>query len=474
MKKSYKNKHGLSKKETLIYGIANGGQVFGYSLVTSYLMYFYLNVFQVNAKIISAVFLIGGIWDIINNPLIGMMIDHKNNALGKQTEIIRHFTPLQCMVTILIFMGPIFIKSNSDTSLSKIIYLVLTYFLWEFFYSVTDVAFGGLVAVISPKPKDRQKAISVSNICNQLSASLVVIAIPIMLDISKSGKTGISLEWVFVIMGLLAGIIGVGLFSLSGYFVKERITQTKEKQSINEILHCVIHNKPLLLLLLSNLITSLSGIGEAFSTYYYLDVLGYASMSIIVAAPAFVISIFSYSLIKFGKRFFNNKHLFILSNLGAAAAQLILFFIGLNHYANLKVMLPSMIICNCIVALFAGVLNTLPTEMLTEATDYAEWKTGIRAEGIAFSLKISVVKVYGTLAQGFAVFLLSIIGYVSATSAQAVVQTDTVQQRIWIVYSIIPVIVRIVSSIPVFFYNIVGEERARMFNELKIKRNGPI
>lgn len=142
MKKSYKNKHGLSKKETLIYGIANGGQVFGYSLVTSYLMYFYLNVFQVNAKIISAVFLIGGIWDIINNPLIGMMIDHKNNALGKQTEIIRHFTPLQCMVTILIFMGPIFIKSNSDTSLSKIIYLVLTYFLWEFFYSVTDVAFG--------------------------------------------------------------------------------------------------------------------------------------------------------------------------------------------------------------------------------------------------------------------------------------------------------------------------------------------
>ena len=420
MKKSYKNKHGLSKKETLIYGIANGGQVFGYSLVTSYLMYFYLNVFQVNAKIISAVFLIGGIWDIINNPLIGMMIDHKNNALGKQTEIIRHFTPLQCMVTILIFMGPIFIKSNSDTSLSKIIYLVLTYFLWEFFYSVTDVAFGGLVAVISPKPKDRQKAISVSNICNQLSASLVVIAIPIMLDISKSGKTGISLEWVFVIMGLLAGI------------------------------------------------------GEAFSTYYYLDVLGYASMSIIVAAPAFVISIFSYSLIKFGKRFFNNKHLFIFSNLGAAAAQLILFFIGLNHYANLKVMLPSMIICNCIVALFAGVLNTLPTEMLTEATDYAEWKTGIRAEGIAFSLKISVVKVYGTLAQGFAAFLLSIIGYVSATSAQAVVQTDTVQQRIWIVYSIIPVIVRVVSSIPVFFYNIVGEERARMFNELKIKRNGPI
>ncbi|MDE6751415.1 MAG: MFS transporter [Eubacterium sp.] len=470
MKTAYESEPYLSKKETLIYGIANGGQVFGYSLVTSYLMYFYLNVFQVNAKIISVVFIIGGIWDIINNPLIGMFIDHKNNALGKQTKVIKQFTPLQCIVTVLIFMGPFFINSSSDTAPSKIIYLILTYFLWEFFYSITDVAFGGLVAVMSPNPKDRQKAISTSNICNQLSASLVVIVIPIMLDISKSGKTGISLEAVFIIMGLLAGIIGVGLFSLSGYFVKERITQTKEKQSIKEILHCVIHNKPLLLLLLSNLITSLSGIGEAFSTYYYLDVLGYASMSIIVAAPAFVISIFSYSLIKFGKRFFNNKHLFIFSNLGAAAAQLILFFIGLNHYANLKIMLPSIIICNCVIGLFAGTLNTLPTEMLTEAADYAEWKTGIRAEGIAFSLKISVVKVYGTLAQGFAAFLLSIIGYVSTASAQAVVQTDTVQQRIWIVYSIIPVLVRVLSTVPVMFYNIVGEEREKMFKELKMKR----
>ena len=461
MNNNHKTNQLLPKKEAFIYGIANGGQVFGYSLVTSYLMYFYLNVFSINAKIVSAVFLIGGIWDIIN---------HKNNSLGKQTSIIKKFTPFQCVVTILIFMGPIFVKDASDTSPAKIAYLLITYFLWEFFYSITDVAFGGLVAVMSPVPRDRQKAISTSNICNQFAASLVVIAVPIILDISKSGKTSISLHTVFIIMGLLAGIIGVGLFSLSGFFVKERIRQTKEKQSVKEIAYCVLHNKPLLLLLLSNLITSLTGIGEAFATYYYLDVLGYASMSIITAAPAFVISIFSYSFINSGKKFFNNKQLLIISNLCAAGAQLILFFIGLNHYANLKIMLPSIIICNCVIAAFAGMLNTLPAEMLTEAADYAEWKTGIRAEGIAFSLKISVVKVYGTIAQGFAAFLLGIIGYASSNGAEAIVQTDIVQQRIWIVYSIIPVLVRVSSIIPVLFYSIVDEERNRMFEELKSKR----
>lgn len=467
MESGYKK---LSKKEMMIYGISNGGQVFGYSLITSYLMYFYLNVFSIDAKIISAVFIIGGIWDIINNPLIGTIIDHKNNSNSKLTAIIKRFTPFQCIVTIMIFMGPVFIKDTSDKSPAKIFYLLTTYFLWEFFYSITDVSFGGLIAVISPYPDERQKAISVSNICNQLSASLVVVAVPVMLDLSKSGKSSISISTIFIIMGFLAGTVGVGLFSLSGYFVKERISQKKSKQSLKELLYCITHNKPLVLLLISNLIASFAGIGEAFATYYYLDVLGYASMSIITAAPAFIISLFSYSLIKFAKKFFNNKKLFIISHLSVGAIQFILFLIGLTYYSNLKIMLPAMIICNCIIALSAGILNTIPTEMLTEAADYAEWKTGIRSEGIVFSLKISTVKVYGTTAQGIAAFLLSIIGYVSASAGQ-LAQPDTVQRKIWIVFSLTPVIVRMLSVLPVLYYNIVDEQRNKMFEELKKQRN---
>ena len=48
--------------------------------------HFYINVFAIDARIISIIFLIGGIWDIINNPLIGVFIDHKNNAKGKLVE----------------------------------------------------------------------------------------------------------------------------------------------------------------------------------------------------------------------------------------------------------------------------------------------------------------------------------------------------------------------------------------------------
>lgn len=470
MKNQYENENYLTKKEIIIYGISNGGQVFGYSLVSSYLMYFYINVFAIDAKIISVIFLIGGIWDIINNPLIGTIIDHKSNKQNKLTSIIKRFTPVQAAATVLIFMGPLFIKSSSLTSPAKIIYLLLTYFLWEFFYSVTDVSFGGLAAVISPNPIERQKAISAANICVQLSGSLVFVILPFIIDLSKSEKYGISLADTFLYTGVAAGTIGVGLFSLSGYFVKERITQNKPRQSIRELLLSVAHNRPMLIMLASNLISSFSGIGEAFATYYYLDVLGYASLSILTSTPAFIISMFSYSLIGIAKKHFSNKTILIFGILIASASQFILFLIGLKDYANPKIMIPSIIICNCIIGIFGGILNVLPTEMLTEAADYSEWKTGIRTEGIAFSLKNSVVKIYGTIAQGLAAFLLSIIGYISATSCEAVIQNNDVQRKIWIIFSLTPAIVRFISALPLFFYDIVGEERRKMFYELKIMR----
>ncbi len=469
MKNPYENEQFLRTKERLIYGISNGGQVIGYSLVSSYLMYYYVNIFAIDAGIVSIIFLIGGIWDIMNNPLIGTFIDRKNNSNGKLTRLIRIFTPFQAVATILIFMGPVFIKSSSDHSPAKIIYLLITYFLWEFFYSVTDVSFGGLAAVISPNPIERQKAISTASICVQLSGSCVFVLIPMILDLSKSGRLGISLSEVFMGIGIIAGIVGVGLFALSGYCVKERIIQKKAIQPVKELLSGLASNKPLILLLLSNLILSFAGIGEAFSTYYYFDVLGYASLSIITSTPAFIISLFSYSLIKTAKKRFNNKTIIIGSNLTVGAFQLVLFFIGLHHFQNIKIMLPAIILCNCITGLFGGIFNTLPTEMLTEAADYAEWKMGVRMEGIAFSLKNSVVKVYGTLAQGLAALLLSLIGYVS--SEQPIVQNNTVQRRIWIIFSLTPAVIRILCTLPICFYNIVGEKRKQMFNELTQLRN---
>ena len=66
--------------EVAAYGLAGGGQVFGYSLVTSYLMYFYINVFHIDPRAVGLMLFIEGIWDIVNNPLAGMVIDRTRTS----------------------------------------------------------------------------------------------------------------------------------------------------------------------------------------------------------------------------------------------------------------------------------------------------------------------------------------------------------------------------------------------------------
>lgn len=114
--------------------------------------------------------------------------------------------------------------------------------------------------------------------------------------------------------------------------------------------------------------------------------------------------------------------------------------------------------------------NAVPTELLAETTDYAEWKTGIRNEGIAFSLRNSTYKINGTIVQGIVAFALGAIGYVTANGDARAVQTEEVKLGIWTVFSLTPAVMSLLSAIPLFFYDLVGEKRARMFRELEARR----
>ena len=69
-------------KETLSYGLANAGQVFGYNLIAGgYLALFFTKVFEIPPAAVSTMILFLGIWDTVNDPLMGGIID-KTEALS--------------------------------------------------------------------------------------------------------------------------------------------------------------------------------------------------------------------------------------------------------------------------------------------------------------------------------------------------------------------------------------------------------
>lgn len=464
------NRRYVGTKENVIYGIANGGQCLSYSFLTAYITYFFVNVFNVDAKIVAAMLFAEGVWDAINDPLMGTVVDKTRTRFGKLRPFLMGVPIPLAAATVMLFAGPILITAQSPAAPSKIIYMVVTYFVWEFLYTICDVPFWGMSASISPNPADRTRAITSARFISGIIGGIPGILTPILIDLSNSRAIETSLKDIFFGSGLVFGVFGMGLFLLSGIFIKERVVQSTEEPSFKECINCVIKNPPLRLIILWNMLGSLGGIGGIFSNYYFIDVLGSASAAIIVGIPGAVISAISFMLVPKIKEKLDNKKIIIGSKLIGDLLNILMFFLGLRRYSKIGFMIPLMMAKNTLTSFLSGVNSVVPTEMIGESVDYMEWTTGQRSEGMSFSILTFVGKFNNAIARSLGAFMISLIGYATSSKNAVVPQTDTTKLRIWAMYTIIPTLLSSLSYIPMFFYNLVGEKQKRMFDDLAKRR----
>lgn len=456
--------------EIAAYSAAGVGQNICYALVTGYLMYFYINVFRIDPRAVGLMLFIEGVWDIINNPLCGMVIDRTRTKWGKMLPFLRGGTAPLALFTVLLFAGPYIIKDPSPMSPAKIAYMFVTYLLWELFYSITDVAYWGLSAAVSPLEADRRRVMTAVNAAVSVGNALPAFTVPLLLDYSAANGEKISASALFLLLGLAAGVGGIGLFSLSGFCVKERVAQSKEGAHFRESFRELSRNRGLRIIVLSGLVRSLSGVSGVFMTYYFIDVLGYAGFSVLAQIPSVLTWALSYALLPAIRRRFSARKIALGSNFLYGGIWLITFLIGLKYYRSAAVMLPVLMVGAGVMGLINAPSEIVLNEMLADASDYTEWKTGKRSEGISFSLRITTVKIGGTVVQAAASGLLWLIGYATSPDSARMPQSDAVQFRIFLILALVPAIMYILSAVPYFFYDLTGEKRQQMRDELEKRR----
>lgn len=466
------NRMYVPQREILLYGVANGGQTISYNTLTGYLTYFLVNIFNVDAKIVSSMLFIEGIWDALNDPLMGSVVDRTRTRWGKLVPYLR-VVPLPLAVsTALLFSGPLFVGNRAPSDPVKVIYMIVTYFVWEFFYTVGDVPFWGLSTAISPSPLDRTRAITSARFISTFLGGIPGVTIPILLDVVNGGGLGGNLRVFFCMFAIISGTVGMVLFSLAGFFVKERIAQSNEEPSISDSFRAMFTNRVLRLLIFKELLSALGDIGGVFTTYYYLDVLGHASLTLLTGAPGVVVTVVSYTLIRKLKERFNNRQLSIMSMVAPSVMTSLKFLaaIGSGRYMKLAWMIPLSIVESMFNSFFAGVGSVVPTEMIGEAVDYMEWKTGKRTEGVSFSALTFVSKFKGAISRSVGTFLIPVIGYRTSNTGAIVIQTPTTKRNIFAMYTIVPSLLRLLGIIPLLFYDLVGEKRELMYHELTRRR----
>lgn len=461
-------------KENLAYGFANAGQVFGYNLVAGgYLSLFFTKVFGIPAEAVASMILVLGIWDTINDPIMGGIIDRTRTRYGKLRPYLL-FVPIPLAIaTIMLFAGPEILSSAKTTTI-KIVYMYISYFIWEFFYTIGDVPFWGMSTAISPSPSDRTRAISTARFISGILGGLSTTALVVMMDLSNNGVWGLTLSQDFLILAIIAAFMLVFVFSLAGRKTKERVVQSIKEPSVIEGFVVMFKNKPLLMIILGNVIGALTGLAGVFQTYYYDTVLNLNSAVLWISLPGTIFGFLTYLLIPKLKKKFDNKQIVIANILCRLIVGALVFVIGLKFY-NTSVLGVSILLMvqNFIFSFFNTINMVIPTEMIGDTVDYMEWKTGERNEGVSFSVLTFVGKMTGSISLSLGTALLPIIGLSFKTNElgdKVAIKGDKTDLYIWALFTLVPHVLGLFSMIPYLFYDLTGEKLELIRRENKQRR----
>lgn len=461
----------VTPKEIILYGVANGGQCIGYNMVRSQLTFFLVTVFGVPAQAVATMILVLGFWDAFNDPLMGGIVDKTRTRFGKLRPYLI-FVPIPLgIATVLFFGGPEFLNGVESTT-AKIVYMCITYFVWEFFYTIGDIPFWGLSAAISPSPIDRSSAIKSARFISGIIGGIPGIVISVCIDLSKSGKIPFTLSQVFFALSIVAATLGMFLFSLAGLCTRERVVQNNDEPKLLDCFRCLFKNKPLLLIVLSSVLGTAGGIGGTFSQYYYTLSLGIASLSLLAGIPGTVTGWITYGFIAKIEKKFSSKKIVIGISLINFFCALFIFLIGARYYTNAAVIVPLLAIQGVFTSFTSSLNSVVSTKMIGDTVDYMEWKEGERSEGMSFSILTFTGKLTASLCTAIATAIFPLIGLNQVGEEMVLVETSGVNTRFWLwaLVTVIPPMLSLLSLIPYIFYDLEGEKLEKIQRENELNR----
>lgn len=481
----------VPKKETQAYAIAALGQGLVYSCMSSYITDYYMNVLTLNAIFVILLMLLARVWDAINDPMMGMIMDRHMTKWGRMKPYpVATAIPI-AILTILMFVNPGFNTDNK--SIWLYIFVSVVYVAWGMIYTASDVPFWSMPNVMTPNAKERGNLISYAKTVGGIG-SAVTVALPIIvgyfvadMDIERANIVK------YAIMAISMAVIGMPLFTLATFKTKERIqipnAQKKapgEPSTLKRIFSC----KPLMLVVLSGMLSfgryMLQAAAPHVARYsgFYLGSTAPQTVEEInknISNVALVIQICAavgmfgamIFLPKLYKKF-EYKQIMIVSCIGGFLSSCCTLIIGWTT-KNLLICIPFMLIS----AIPLGVINNVSFAMVCDCLDFMEWKTGFRNNGLGSACQSFVNKIGNAFATVMIIVMYIIVNIdvaqLNVGSGEAVVQainslSSTQNFAMFSLVTLVPGLSLLLCAVPLFFYDLTGKKKEKVFAELAEKR----
>lgn len=484
-------KNYVGKKELWMFSVGGMGQGMIYAMMSSYISDYYVNVLHLPLMFVLLLMLLARVWDAINDPLMGIIVDRHTTKWGKMKPYIIFAAAPIALLTVLMYLSP-----NLEQK-SLMIYSAVVYVLWGMCYTMADVPFWSLPNVLTPNANERSSIVSFSKIFNSIGSALPEIfffaagfLLPLFISTADPEEYN---KKQYLIIACTIVVVGIVMYVNSFFYIKERAVppvrkkQPGEPSQLTRIFKC----KPLVLVILMGVLSSGRYMVQAaaihvarYAFYIGPDLTGMTleqKTKAIAASVSSVKTIFQVCAVvgMFGATLlmpmlmkkFDYKKLLITTCLAGFAASIFTTLLGW-FTANLYICIPFILI-SCIPL---GVINTISIAMIYDCLDYMELKTGHRDNALGSACQGFINKLGSALSTCGIVVMYMAIGFkpdqmLNSTTVVAATELTRAQNfAMFSLVSVIPGVSLLLCSIPMFFYKISGDYKKKMQLELAEKR----
>ncbi len=457
------NKTKVGRLQVGAYGVGNFACQLSFTMVNMYLSYFYTDVFGLTPAAVALLLLVAKVWDGINDPMMGVLMDKSYKKVGGYRTYIVLGTVLLVIFTILTFTVP------GLGGTGKLVYAYVTYIGLGMSYTVMNVPYGALPSRMTDNPKRLNQMFASSMWAGALGSTVLgMCTLPLVLmlgnGVQEAGyqKTAI----VYAVLALILILITVKICKENKDIARAKEILAEQSGSdgmtILGFLKSVFKNRNLLCVFSYMFLAMFSQIGRATTAfYYYMYCVGNTALASVLMSLSSLVSLvlipFVPALIgKFGK-----KKVVIVSQL-IQVIGLILMFVG--PYTNI----PYTIFANIVYGLGGGYSSCVGA-MIVDALDDYEVKTGVRNDGIAFALNGLMTKISSAIAGSVILMVMAFFGYTNGSDL-----TAGALQGINIGVNIVPLIAAAAAIIPMLIFDLTEEKMQGIRKELSVRRENAL
>ncbi|URZ02186.1 glycoside-pentoside-hexuronide (GPH):cation symporter [Clostridium felsineum] len=450
MKKNAANS--ISVREKIGYGFGDFACNLVYASISSYLLFFYTDVFGIASSAAAFMFFIVRIIDAVSDPIVGIIIDKTNTKYGKFRPFLLYGAIPFAILAILCFTTP------SLHGGAKLLYAYATYIALSVCYTLVNVPYGALTSAMT---QDQHESVSITTFRTFLAnigQVIVAFCVPLLADtFSKSMSLSKSWQLTMLIIGSTGGILLLICFKSTKERVK--VPSSHQKIKFSDIFEQFRVNRPLVVLAIFFLVIyGVKSIVSATGVYYVTYYVGKANLvkwySAIGTFPALIIIPF----IPWLSRKLSKKQLMTISIITDIVGMVGLFILP-------KTWIVPIFISRGIASVGNGMISAYMWALIPETVEYGEWKTNKRLGGMIYAVIGFFFKCGNALGGMIPGIVLAASGYVAHKA-----QTPSALHGILITTAIIPICLYAVAIFCMRFYNLDKDTYSKISAELQ-KRN---